>query len=211
MATPKKDGSGGKKFPIGPVIGVVVALIIVAAVVFSGSPGQEFGEVTVDGTALPRFADQANDPAVGEIAPEVTGIDFAGNEVSIEHDGTPKAVLFLAHWCPHCQREVPAVQSWLDATGGVEGVEIVSVATSMNSAQPNFPPSSWLEREGWQQDVIRDDTDNSVYVAYGAGGFPYWVFIDGDGTVITRSAGEIDINALEQLLTTIAAGVASTG
>jgi len=201
----------GKKFPIIPIIGGVVALIIVAAVVFSGSPGQEFGDVTVDGSPLPPFTAQAQDLAVGEVAPEITGIDFDGNEVAIRHDGTPKAVVFLAHWCSHCQAEVPSVQSWLDTTGGVEGIEIVSVASSMNSAQPNFPPSEWLERENWTQPVIRDDVDNTALRSYGSGGFPYWVFLDGDGRVVTRSAGEIPIQSLEQLLTSIVAVGATEG
>jgi thiol-disulfide isomerase/thioredoxin len=213
MAASKRPqpSDDGKNFPWLAVIGGVVALIIVAAVVFSGTPGQEFGDVEIDGAPLAPFNAQAQDIAVGSVAPEITGIDFEGNEVTIRHDGTPKAVVFLAHWCSHCQDEVPSVQSWLNATGGVEGIEIVSVASSMNSAQPNFPPSEWLEREGWTQPVIRDDVDNTALRAYGAGGFPYWVFLDGDGNVITRSAGEIPIQSLEQLLTSIVAVGAAEG
>jgi thiol-disulfide isomerase/thioredoxin len=203
-------GEGGG-FPILPVLGGAVVLIILAAIIFSGSPGQEFGEVEVSGSVLAPYSAQGQDPAVGQVAPEISGLDFQGNEVSVRHDGTPKAIVFLAHWCPHCQNEVPSVQTWLDSTGGVEGVEIVSVSTSMNSAQPNFPPSEWLERENWTQPVIRDDADNSALVAYGAGGFPYWVFVDGDGTVVTRSAGEIPIQSLQQLLSGLVALGAAEG
>jgi len=180
----------------------VVAIALVGAIVFSSSEpiGSEFGTVEVTGDDLAPFGADGADPAVGVQAPELTGADFDGSAVAVEHDGQPRAVIFLAHWCPHCQAEVPRVQAWLASGGGVEGVDLVSVATSMNSAQPNFPPSEWLEREGWSVPVILDDKDSSAYRAYGAGGFPYYVFLDKDGNVVRRSSGELDIATLEAYL-----------
>jgi len=99
----------------------------------------------------------------------------------------------------HAAAEEEAVQAWLDAGGGVEGVEIVSVLTSMNSSQPNYPPSEWMEREGWTSPMIRDGDGNEVLAAYGAGGFPYYVFADGDGNVVRRSSGELDIATVPEL------------
>ncbi|NND04172.1 MAG: TlpA family protein disulfide reductase [Acidimicrobiia bacterium] len=190
----------------GIVIGVIAVLLVAAVTLTSGSaPGSEFGEPSVSGDGLPPFQSTAGDTAIGETAPVVTGQDFDGNEVVVGEAGTPAAIVFLAHWCSHCQAEVPRVQEWLDNGGGVEGVEIVSVATSMNSAQPNFPPSAWLEREGWTSPVLLDDTDSSTLLSYGAGGFPYWVFLNADGTVAARSAGQLDIPQLEAFMNLIAA------
>jgi hypothetical protein len=95
------------------------------------------------------------------------------------------------------------VQAWLDATGGDPDVDLYSVATSMNSGQPNYPPSSWLEGEDWSVPVIRDDQDNSALIAYGAGGFPYWVFTNADGTVAIRTSGELSTEQLETILSTL--------
>ena len=147
---------------VGIILGVV-ALAILAAVAFGGNtgPGSEFGEPTLEGSDLPPFQSTAGDAAVGMQAPVIQGEDFSGNSVTIGEPGTPSAVVFLAHWCQHCQAEVPRVQAWLDSGGGVDGVEIVSVATSINSARPNYPPSAWLNREGWTPDILVDDTDNS--------------------------------------------------
>ena len=78
------------------------------------------------------------------------------------------------------------------------------MATATNSAQDNYPPSEWLEREGWEPPVMVDDSDNSAHIAYGAGGFPYWVFLNADGTVAARSAGELDIATLEGFMQLIA-------
>jgi thiol-disulfide isomerase/thioredoxin len=196
-----------RKFPVLPVVFGVVALALVAAIVFSPETeiGAEFGEVTVSGEELPVYISGQEDPAIGMTAPDIGGVGFDGTPVSIDNgDGTPKAIVFLAHWCPHCQAEVPRVQAWLDGGGGVEGVEIMSVSTSMNSGQENYPPSEWLEREGWTPPVIRDDTATSALTAYGSGGFPYWVFVDGEGNVVRRSGGELDVAVLEGYMQEIA-------
>lgn len=188
---------------IGIVGGAVVLLLVLAVVLGTSEVGAEYGDPTVSGdylTPMPVGA-SVDTSANGETIPGVVGEDFDGNTVTIDaSDGRAKAVLFLAHWCPHCQAEVPRVQAWLDETGGDPDVDIYSVATSMNSAQGNYPPSSWLEGEGWTVPVIRDNQDNEVLLAYGAGGFPYWVFVHSDGTVATRTSGELEIAQLTAIL-----------
>jgi hypothetical protein len=39
-----------------------------------------------------------------------------------------------------------------------------------------------------------------VYTAYGSGGFPFWVFVNSDGTVAVRMQGSIPIADLEQIM-----------
>ncbi len=203
-----------RKFPVLWVVFGAVAALLVAAIVFSGEEsigsGGEYGDVTLSAETLPQMgADAAfdpNDPAFGQTGPTVSGVDFDDTPVSIEHDGTPKAIVFLAHWCGHCQNEVPAVQAWLDSTGGVPGVDVYSVTTSASSGQPNWPPSEWLDREGWTTPNIRDDSDSSTFVSYGGRAFPYWVFVDGEGTVVHRQAGRVEIPQLEAIMQSLAAG-----
>jgi hypothetical protein len=48
--------------------------------------------------------------------------------------------------------------------------------------------------------VIVDDAAGSVHSAYGAGPFPYWVFVNADGTVAFRAAGELGVEQLKQFL-----------
>jgi len=192
-----------------PVVGIafgVIAILLVAAVTLGGNtgPGSDLGEPTVEGNPLTPFQATAGDDAIGLQAPVVTGEDFSGEVVTIGEPGTPTAVAFLAHWCSHCQAEVPRVQAWLDGGGGVDGVDIVSVSTSINSARGNYPPSAWFEREGWAAPVLRDDSNNLAHLSYGGGGFPYWVFLNADGTVAARSAGELDIGTLETFMQAIA-------
>ena len=104
-----------------PVVGIafgIIAVLLVAAVTLTGNTGSsEFGEPVIDGEFLPFFPQAGADPAVGVKAPKISGEDFGGEAVTFGDSGTPTAVVFLAHWCPHCQAEVPEVQRWLNETG----------------------------------------------------------------------------------------------
>ena len=189
---------------VGIIAAVILLLLLVAVVAgFIGNeePGNEYGDPQVSGQLSLMPLDASVDTsAIGETAPTVIGEDFDGNEVRIENDGRAKAIVLLAHWCPHCQDEVPAVQAWLDSGGGVEGVDMYSISTAMNSSRDNYPPSEWLNREGWTVPVIRDNSNNSVHTAYGSGGFPFWVFVNSDGTVALRVAGATSIENLESIM-----------
>lgn len=93
----------------------VAAAVVLALVAGRGGPGGEdeglaqVRPVEVSGEPLPPLADGAVDPAIGRPVPEARGATFDGTVVVIVRDGQPKLIAFLAHWCPHCQREVPVV------------------------------------------------------------------------------------------------------
>lgn len=196
-------------------VGLILVAAVAAIVLTSGSgdggaastpppsgssgPIASEGAPVISGASLPVFEATAGDPAIGQAIPTVEGTDFAGQPVSIEANGRPKVVLFLAHWCGHCQAEVPLLQAWLDAGGGPSDVDLVSVATSIDQSLPNYPPEAWLEREGWTTPVIVDRA-GTVATAYGLSAFPFWVFVGADGTVTGRLTGELPIADLETIL-----------
>ncbi len=202
---PRDDNKG--KVILGIVFGVV-AVALVAAVVLTGSgddpeptSASEFGSPTITGDSLPAVSEatigSTTDAAVGEAIPEVSGQDFTGTPVAIERDGQPKAILFVSHSCGHCQAEIPEVQAWIDETGGVSGVDLITVSTSAGEVGGNWPPSEWLASEGWTSPVIADDEDLSTFFAYGGSVIPYWVFVDSDGNVTRRWAGRLETELLE--------------
>lgn len=194
---------------------VVVALAVLLAISIANSETGQFEDdaisnasVQLVGDPLPVYIPDSgpNDQGLGLIAPEVTGQDFNGNTVSITHDGNAKLIVFLAHWCPHCQTEVPIVQSWLGTDPLPEGVDLYSVATSNDPLRGNYPPSDWLASEGWTSPVIIDDSLSSTSSSFGLSAFPYWVFVDGDGTVLGRRTGGISKAELDQIVFALAAG-----
>lgn len=209
-STSRKSSEGSGKRRSIPVLGIVfgvIVVILVAVVLFGTSePGSEYGDPQVDGLLPPMPNAPVDNSATGMAIPTVSGQDFDGNEVAITDDGRAKGIVFLAHWCSHCQAEVPRVQAWLDGTGGMDGVDIYSVSTSMSSSRDNYPPSEWLESEGWTSPVIRDDNDDTVVRSFGGGGYPFWVFVNADGTVALRTSGELSAEQLEQALGALETG-----
>lgn len=162
-------------------------------------------EVTVAGDSLSPLPEGMTisgpdtDPLAGQVAPTLTGTGFGGDEVMIEANGAPKAIYFLAHWCPHCQAEVPLVQSMIDEGRKPEALEIYAVSTAVDRGQGNYPPSTWLEGEGFSPPVIRDDADSSAFRSFGGGGFPYVVYLDSENKVVARTSGSLDATSIEQL------------
>jgi thiol-disulfide isomerase/thioredoxin len=182
---------------VGLVVAGLVVVALVLAVVMGGGGGEstmpENVTVELTGTPLPEFAgDPTTDAGLGLAIPTMLGRDFAGAPVEIGPDDGPAVVLFLAHWCPHCQAEVPAIQSYLATNEFPAEVRFISVATSYSPSRPNWPPSDWLEREGWTIPTLVDDAASTAFVWFGAGAFPYFVFVDSTGAVALRASGEID-------------------
>jgi thiol-disulfide isomerase/thioredoxin len=190
----------------------VIGLALILAIAISVAGEQEvdeslaFGEVTVEGTSLVPFADAASDPAIGAPAPTLSGVDWKGGATTIEADGRPKVIVFLAHWCPHCQDEVPELQAWVDSTGGDPRVDLYAVATSTSRVRPNFPPGTWLEGEGWTSPTVLDDEAQTAGRAFGVTAFPFWVIVDESGDVVGRLSGRVPAAAIPGLFEIAATG-----
>ena len=192
---PRPTASGPDPKVIGLVVAFVVFIVFVAVVVISGDdpPPEagvgEQGVVTTTGATLPALPDSGPDPAVGKTAPMLTS-ERPGDVVTVEPgegDG-PLMLVFLAHWCPHCQAELPVLTD-LAEDGAFDGVRTVAVLTSTDPDRPNYPPSAWLDREGWPGDRLFDDPGNVAAAAYGVTSFPFTVYVDADGEVTRRHAG----------------------
>jgi cytochrome c biogenesis protein CcmG, thiol:disulfide interchange protein DsbE len=206
-------GPSRKGLVIGGVALLVVALLAVVAVVLSGDDGasdveavQEVAPIEVSGEPLPAYASGGDDPAIGMTAAALSGQDFEGEQVTIEPgDGTAKVLVFLAHWCPHCQAEVPVIQGWVDDGNLPDDVELFAVSTAARSDQPNYPPSEWLAREGWSGGIVLDDADTNAAAAFGLTSYPYLVFVDADGRVVQRAAGELPVEDFSQMVQELSA------
>lgn len=178
---------------VGGVVAVVAVVVIV--VVTAGGSGDagsalpQYREVELVGDPLPPLGDEATDVAVGTQAPVVRGAAFDGTAVTIE-PGRPTLLAFVAHWCPHCQAEVPRIVDWIESGDVPEQLRVVMVSTSATSTRPNFPPSAWLEREGYDGEVLVDDQSSSTAQAFGLQNFPMLVLLDADGKVLWRESGE---------------------
>ena len=195
------------------IAGVVVLALMV--VWFSGSdepvgemvPTVEVAVVQVTGVPLPSFVNELGDVAVGMEAPGVSGVSFTGEEVSVAPgEGSAYVLGFFAHWCPHCQRELPGLSEWMMFNDQPANVEVVAVSTAVNDGAPNYPPSAWFREVGWTAEVLVDSEAMDVADAFGLSSYPFFVLVGADGNVVARVSGEIGIPVWERLLEAAARG-----
>jgi hypothetical protein len=198
--------------PIVPIaIGAILLIALIAIIASSVGGGNEpvdVGDgveqtrpVVVEGGALAPYEPRGSaDPALGRPAPELEGASFDGDPVTIRNDGTPKVLVFLSHSCPHCRAEVPVLVDWIEDHGMPDDVDLYGISTNASPDLPNYPPSAWLADERWTAPTIADDADGSAGAAFGLTAFPYFVAVDGAGTVAARITGELSIDQWEAFL-----------
>ena len=210
-------GQGSKPLLRWLIAGVVVLVAVAVGVgILANRDAEEsdqsssvpqVSDVTFAGSPLPSFEQTLGDPAVGTTAPAFAATTFDGVEVSVQPgDGTSKVIGFFAHWCSHCQKELPRIADWLASNPLPAGVEVIAVSTAVSPDSPNYPPSAWFEKEQWPAIAVRDSLESEVGEAYGLRGFPYTVVVDGGGRVATRVSGELSTSEWESLLALAAAG-----
>jgi cytochrome c biogenesis protein CcmG/thiol:disulfide interchange protein DsbE len=186
------------------LVGGLVVLVLVAAVgsivLSAANPdiSQPAASVEVSGTALPALPDSGTDPAIGRSIPTLSGTGMDGKPMTISADGRAKVIVILAHWCPHCQAELPRLVDWLGANDVPAGVDIVGLTTAIAAERPNYPPSKWFEREDWKQPTLIDDANDTGLNALGIGSFPGFVFVGPNGQVQQRLTGEISTDQFAQ-------------
>lgn len=191
---------------ISAIVAVVAIGLAAAISTMGGSTDVGLNQtqpVAITGTALPRYAgDQSADLAHGLQAPEISGLSFDGTPISITNDGTPKIIMFVAHWCSHCQNDVEALTSYIEANGLPTGADLYAVSTGTDSTAPNYPPSKWLE--DFTVPTIADSAQSQAAQAYGLSAFPFFVFVTAQGTVDFRYPGEVQPDLLYQAAITLA-------
>ena len=233
MGESRRKSATGKKNSTPLVVGGIVAAIVVAFVIamVAGGDSDTPGDSTVttssnsnDGSTAPGTAgenqpvevvgqilnplpDSGADLSLGADAPTLNGFAFDGTPLSITPgDGKDYMVVFLAHWCPHCNAEVPRLIEW-KASGDIpEGLNIIAVSTAVASDRPNYPPSQWVVDKGWPWPVMADSAEMAAAEAYGVSGFPFFAIVGGDGKVKLRASGELEISELTTMVNDALAG-----
>ena len=155
------------------------------------------GPVEVIGDKLPLLETQdfTADPAVGTPAPVIVGLGYDGKTVRIDAEQSgPTMVVFLAHWCSHCNAEIPVLNSLRDDDRIPDEVNVIGVSTAISTGQPNFPPDQWLDDKDWTWPAMADgvDMETETFIAaeaFGLTGYPFTTLIDANGNVAARWSG----------------------
>jgi thiol-disulfide isomerase/thioredoxin len=214
---PIKKSNNSKLIIGGVILAIVIAFVIAMVAGGSNESGSSdttktpnsdgsvsVGEnqpVEVVGEALEALSDSGDDSAIGLTAPTLNGFAFDGTSLSVTPgDGNPYMLVFLAHWCAHCNREIPRLIEW-QATGAIPAdLQIIGVSTGVANDRPNYPPSQWVVEKGWPWPVMADSKAKDAARAYGISGYPFFAIVGADGKVKVRGSGELEIDQLNQIV-----------
>lgn len=190
-------------------IGALVLIAAIAAIAINSADDDEADE---SNTAETAFAEALGTPlpvlsqpdlAIGTTPPILSAQTFNGDRVQLGNDGVARLYGFFAHWCPHCQADLPRTVKWLADNQLPDNVDVVAVSTSVDPTAANYPPSAWFERENWPGTGLIDDDENSLATGMGVSSFPYWVAVNADGAVVQRADGELTDEQFSALIAAI--------
>jgi cytochrome c biogenesis protein CcmG/thiol:disulfide interchange protein DsbE len=189
--------TGGNRLVLILVGLAVVAFVGVVAVLSAGegadlpSLSDVAAPVAIEGDPVGvPYPDGGPDAAVGLAAPVITALDYDGQEVTLGASGQAQVLVFLAHWCPVCDQELPTLREVVTADLVPDDVQMVLITTGLDPGRPNWPPRTWL-RDAGLGDVltVRDDVGDPLMRAFGLRAYPAWAVIDADGTLVARRQG----------------------
>ncbi len=169
--------------------------------------GSSFSDAIPANGDLPPFEETSNDLAVlaGMTLPTIEGPEYGSGTTVTYHpdDGIARVWLVWAHWCPHCQAELPELATWYrDNAALYPDIELVTVSTAIDESRGN-PLLPYLEESAFPFPVIIDE-DGTQASHFGATVFPFWVITDPDGTVLVRLGGELDISQVDAIFAQLA-------
>ena len=177
----------------------VVAVVVLGVLAFirddpgvgAGVHPSRAGEVSISGPAL-------GEPlAAGEPVPEFSAPAIGGGTVRwSDSAGSPVVLSVWAPWCPHCQAELPRLDTVMKEYPGVRWVTIV---TSIGT-HPGPDPAAFLTDNGIVAPTAIDDRNGTLELGLGVQGFPTLYFVGSDGTVVRELAREADEDELRAIV-----------
>jgi len=211
----KKASSGDSMRTILYVVLVVVGIAGAVALGTSGGssetstatvvtvPGgvqpDEYQKVSATGGLLAPLPESGADTETGKSVAVLKGYDLQGRPVTIDPAGEGKAtlVVFLAHWCQFCNREIPVLNKWRESGEVPTGLRVVGVTTGSKADQANWPPSKWMTAMKWPFEVMADSEAQEAAAAYGVAGYPFMAFVGANGKITARTSGEVPVEQIQ--------------
>lgn len=187
-----------------PLIGVAVVAFAVIVAIMSASERQEvvdrpLADVQLLSGPLDPLTQSSGDSIAGrDSAPLATVRTLDGEQITIGAPGQAQLLVFLAHWCPACDRELDTLRQ-LPGTTIPDDVQVIAILTAEDQLAPNWPAERWFTGRVPRMIAARDSADSELYSTYGLSQFPAWVAIDADGIVRQRVHGLLGLDDVAQL------------
>lgn len=194
----------GKKSTV--ILGAALVVLLAAAgfLYTRLAPGAQNGQLaqqpSQSGDSSSSSSQQANP------APSFPMEDSQGNTVQLSDFLGDKPV-FLNFWastCPPCKQEMPDIQALYEQYGDQIHFVLVNVGSAMNDTREKA--ESYLEETKLTFPVYYD-VDYQAISTYGINSFPFSIFIDAQGNLVTYGQGMLSAELLQKGLNLIAPDV----
>lgn len=151
-------------------------------------------------SAAPQESSAADLPVgvqIGQRSPDFALKDAAGQELNLSSlQGQPVAVIFWASWCPHCEKEMPLMQSMYEQYGD-QGLAVIGVNVPGLGGDTKDKAQAFVAEKGITFPVLFDE-GGRVYQEYRVSGVPNLIFIDREGVVVSNYPGAMEAELLEE-------------
>jgi thiol-disulfide isomerase/thioredoxin len=138
--------------------------------------------------------------AIPTDVPDVSLADADGARHSlIEWKGRPMLINFWATWCEPCRREIPLLKK-LRHDRSTDGLQIVGIAVDLRDAVRQY-----ARQMGIDYPVLIGEQDGlDAVAAFGMDAvFPFSVFVDARGRIVTLKVGELHADDASLILDTV--------
>ncbi len=143
--------------------------------------------------ALEKLVRQAQSTEIGQIPPDFTARDKAGNPISLgQLKGKLVLIDFWAYWCRPCRVEHPKIAALFEKYRNI-GFHVLSITQE-------------VDKSLWEKAITKDgiagfqhvfDTENKINNLYSVSSLPQNLLLDRDGKIIAKN---VNAEALGKIL-----------
>lgn len=195
----------GKKSTV--ILGVALVVILAAAgfLYTRLAPGVQHDQLAQEPSQSEGSSSSSSSQQASP-APSFPMEDAQGNTVQLSDFLGDKPV-FLNFWastCSPCKQEMPDIQALYGQYGDQIHFVLVNVGAAMKDTRENA--ESYLTEQGFTFPVYYD-VDYQAITTYGINSFPFSIFIDAQGNLVTYGQGMLSAELLQKGLNLIAPDV----
>ena len=156
------------------------------------------GALVLQGDGRWPTAPLPDNPAGGQILPDLVFNDYQGRPVRLREFKTPLIINAWASWCPFCVKELPDFGKVQQELG--EQIKVIAI----NRVEPLEVARKFSDQLGVTETLLMllDPRDN-FYQAIGGFSMPETLFVSRDGVIVDHKRGPMESDEIKQRLTKI--------